>query len=216
MTRPSVDFSCLDWKDRLRDGRSLVPASVLSALDPGAAARAVVCFDKLRLPDVEDTPTLGEAAADWFRDIVRAVLGSGGRGAPRIVTDTFVLVPKKNSKTTNSAALMVTALLLNTRPAARFGLFGPTQEIADLAFAGACNSHGTLAVACQSDITYFKPVQTGRLTAVAERPARDAGMEPPPGNRVLTDAPVAPEPDTGDGKRRYQVSSEDLKEAIHW
>lgn len=58
--------------------------------------------------------------------------------------------------------------------------------------------------------------QRPRLTAVAERPARDAGMEPPPGNRVLTDAPVAPEPDPGDGKRRYQVSGEDLKEAIHW
>lgn len=53
---------------------------------------------------------------------------------------------------------------------------GAVFTLADLAFAGACNSHGALAVACQSDITYFKPVHSGRLTAVAEEIARTRSL----------------------------------------
>jgi phage terminase large subunit-like protein len=125
-------LACPDWRERLRDGRSLVPALPLDAAE---AERAVKVFNRLRLPDVEGQPTLGEAAGDWFRDIVRAIFGSldpqlGFRRVPGVM----VLVPKKNSKTTNSAALMLTALLVNKRPNARFALFGPTQEISDLAF----------------------------------------------------------------------------------
>jgi acyl-CoA thioesterase len=49
---------------------------------------------------------------------------------------------------------------------------GALFTLADLAFAGASNSHGVVAVACQADITYFKAVETGRLTAVAEEISR--------------------------------------------
>lgn len=49
---------------------------------------------------------------------------------------------------------------------------GAVFTLADLAFAAACNSHGVVAVACQTDITYFKAVQSGRLTAIAEEVAR--------------------------------------------
>lgn len=126
-------FACPDWRQRLASGTSLVPAL---PLDEAEAKRAVGIFDRLRLPDVEGMPRLADAAADWFRDIVRAVFGSVVGGVRR-VPGVFVLVPKKNSKTTNGAALMLTALLMNRRPNALFGLFGPTQEIADTAFAAA-------------------------------------------------------------------------------
>jgi acyl-CoA thioesterase len=49
---------------------------------------------------------------------------------------------------------------------------GALFTLADLAFAGACNSHGVVAVACQSDITFFKGVASGKLTAIAEEIAR--------------------------------------------
>ncbi len=49
---------------------------------------------------------------------------------------------------------------------------GAIFTLADLAFAVACNSHGVLAVACQADITFFKAVRGGRLTATAEEIAR--------------------------------------------
>ena len=66
-------FACPDWKERLHDGRSLMPAL---PLDQAAASRAVGIFNRLRLPDVNGQPALGEAGSDWQRDIVAALFGS--------------------------------------------------------------------------------------------------------------------------------------------
>jgi acyl-CoA thioesterase len=49
---------------------------------------------------------------------------------------------------------------------------GALFTLADLAFALACNSHGVLAVGCQADVTWFKAVRSGRLTASAEEISR--------------------------------------------
>jgi phage terminase large subunit-like protein len=103
-------------------------------LDELEAGRAVGIFNKLRLPDVPDRPALAEASGAWLQDIVRAVFGSLDHEGRRQVPELFALVPKKNSKTTGGAAIMVTALLMNRRPRAEFILVGPTQEVADLAF----------------------------------------------------------------------------------
>lgn len=43
-------------------------------------------------------------------------------------------IPKKNSKTTNGAGLMLTSLLMNDRPWAEFLLVAPAQEVTLLAF----------------------------------------------------------------------------------
>ncbi len=45
---------------------------------------------------------------------------------------------------------------------------GALFTLADLAFAAASNSHGVVAVACQADVTWFKGVESGKLTATAE------------------------------------------------
>ena len=126
------NLACPDWEARLREGRSLVPPL---PLDAAQAARAAAVFDKLRLPDVPGTPAMAEAGGEWFRDIVRALFGSVDPATrERFIREMLLLVPKKNSKTTNGALLMLTALLLNRRPRAKFILTGPTQDIADLAF----------------------------------------------------------------------------------
>jgi acyl-CoA thioesterase len=49
---------------------------------------------------------------------------------------------------------------------------GALFTLADLAFAAASNSHGVAAVACQADVTWFKAVESGKLTAIAEEVAR--------------------------------------------
>lgn len=127
------DLSCLDWQDRLRLGKSLVPD--LPHLNVAEADRAVSYFNTLCLPDVEGQPVMRDACGDWFRDAVRALFGSWDAPAKkRHISELFLLVPKKNSKTTNGAALMLTALLMNQRPRAEFLLVAPTKEIADLAF----------------------------------------------------------------------------------
>lgn len=129
------DLSCPDWQERIRAGRSLRPTLPLNEAE---AARAIGIYNMLRLPDVPGTPSLREAGADWFREIVGAVFGSlDDTTGERMIREVFNLVPKKNSKTTNGAALMMTALLFNERPRAEFVLTGPTQEVADLAFSQA-------------------------------------------------------------------------------
>lgn len=131
----ALDLSCRDWEARLRDGRSLVPDL---PLDKAEADRAVAIFNKLRLPDVPGTPTFEHAAGDWFRDIVRAIFGSYDvTTAHRMIREIFLLIPKKNSKTTNGAGLMMTATVMNRRPRADFLFAGPTQAISDLAFSQA-------------------------------------------------------------------------------
>ncbi len=49
---------------------------------------------------------------------------------------------------------------------------GALFTLADLAFAAASNSHGVVALACQADVTWFKAVTSGKLTATAEEIAR--------------------------------------------
>jgi phage terminase large subunit-like protein len=133
------DLSCPDWEARLRAGRSLVPD--LPRLNRAEGDRAVAALDRLRLADVPGTPTMGEAGGDWFRDIVRALFGSWDADAQlRHIVELFLLVPKKNSKTTNGALLMVVALLLNLRPRAPFALMAPVQDTAEEAFEAAAGA----------------------------------------------------------------------------
>lgn len=144
------DLSCPDWADRLRTGRSLVPTLPLFQSE---ADRAVAVFDRLKLADVPGTPRLGpvlpsdppeqegDAAGEWFRDIIRALFGSMNRAERRrFIKELFCLVPKKNSKTSYGALLMLVALLLNERPKAPFILTAPVQDTADLAFAQAAGA----------------------------------------------------------------------------
>lgn len=132
------DLSCPDWEERLRTGRSLVPTL---PIDQAAGARAVAMLNKLRLADVPGTPTLGEAGGDWFRDIVRAMFGAWDRQAMvRHIVELFLLVPKKNSKTTNGALMMLVALLMNERPNAPFALMAPVQDTAEEAFSAAAGA----------------------------------------------------------------------------
>jgi phage terminase large subunit-like protein len=144
------DLSCPDWADRLRAGRSLVPDLPLNQAE---GDRAVAVFNRLKLADVPGTPRLGprlpndppeqkgDAAGEWFRDVVRALFGSlDPVTRERMIRELFLLVPKKNSKTSYGALLMLTALLLNQRPKAPFIMTAPVQDVADLAFAQAAGA----------------------------------------------------------------------------
>jgi phage terminase large subunit-like protein len=110
-------------------------------LDMAAGNRAVAVFNKLRLADVPGTPTMEEAGGDWFREIVRALFGSlDAETRQRMIRELFLLVPKKNSKTTNGSLLMLTALLLNERPNASLIMTAPVQDVAQLAFDAAAGA----------------------------------------------------------------------------
>jgi len=134
----NLDLSCPDWAARLKSGR--VPFRDLTHTSP-EGDRAVAVFNKLRLADVPGTPTMAEAGGDWFRDIVRALFGSiDPVTRQRAIRELFLLVPKKNSKTTNGALLMLTALLLNQRPNGTLIMTAPVQDVAQLAFDAAAGA----------------------------------------------------------------------------
>lgn len=127
--------ACPDWKDRIKDGRSLIPD--LPLFDP-VAAKALRIFKSLRVPDMIGTPTLGEVCEEWIFDLVRAVFGSYDPVAKRrMIRQFFVMIPKKNGKSSISAAIIVTAAILNERPNAEAILIAETQKIAEIAFSQA-------------------------------------------------------------------------------
>lgn len=131
----AFDFACPDWAQRLAEGRT--PIADLP-LNDAEAERAVGIFNKLRLPDVPGQPELRDAAGEWMRDIVRAIFGSMQTSATgpevRQVGEVFILVPKKNAKTTSAAAIALTFMLMNQRKNADMLIIGPTQKISDVAF----------------------------------------------------------------------------------
>lgn len=129
-----LDLSCRDWRERIVAGKSLIPAGL--RLDAANADNAREIFSYLHLPDVPQQPTFGEVGALWFDELVGAVFGSWD-GELRWVNEFFWMISKKQAKTTGSAGIMVTALIVNKRPAADFLLIAPTQGIAELAFSQA-------------------------------------------------------------------------------
>lgn len=131
----SLDFACPDWFERLQRGDT--PITDLP-LDEAEAERAVAMFNKLRVPDLIGQPPMAEVGGEWMRDIVRAIFGSMETSAEgpdvRQVGEVFVLVPKKNAKTTSAAAIALVFLLMNQRPNADMLIIGPTQKISEVAF----------------------------------------------------------------------------------
>lgn len=128
----SWSTACPDWEERLLAGRPLVPDLPLFESE---AARGLRYFKQLRIPDLFGTPTLAEACGEWFFPIVGALFGSyDPKLNKRMLQEYFLLIPKKNAKSSNGGAVMVVALLVNRRPSAEFLLIAPTKEIADIAF----------------------------------------------------------------------------------
>lgn len=126
------DTSCIGWEQKLLSGQSLVPDLPLFETE---AERALRIFKRLKIPDVIGTPTMAEACGPWFFRIVSAMFGSYDPALhKRMIQEFFLLIPKKNAKSSNAGAVMVTALIMNRRPANEFLLIAPTKEIADIAF----------------------------------------------------------------------------------
>lgn len=126
--------ACVDWADRLRAGESIIPPPIF----PAEAERGLQVFRQLRLVDVPGSPTIEESCAPWVFDLAASIFGAydveTGR---RLITEWFVCVPKKNSKSSIAAAIMMASLVLNWRHSAEFTILAPTIEIAGNSFSPA-------------------------------------------------------------------------------
>lgn len=124
--------SCPDWETRILNRQSLVPCPPLFATPASDGAKF---FSLLRVVDVPGRPTMGEICRPWSLDFVSAIFGAYDPDtARRMITEFFLLVSKKNTKSTIAAGIMLTALLLNWRDSAEFSILAPTIEIANNSF----------------------------------------------------------------------------------
>lgn len=128
---PEWSTACPDWAARLRAGDSIIPPPIF----PEQAAEALEVFKSLRIVDAPGSPTFGECCAPWVFDLVASIFGAyDAESGRRLITEWFVLVPKKNSKSTIAAGIMMTALILNWRQSAEFSILAPTVEVANNSF----------------------------------------------------------------------------------
>ena len=140
-----------DWRERIVQGAGLIPCPPLYA-DEAAASMEV--FDALRIVDAPGQPTMGEAAMPWVRDFAASIFGAlnpdTGR---RMIREFFMLISKKNGKSTDAAAIMLTELIRNERRSAEFLILAPTIEVAN-------NSYGPARDMVKADETLAALLQT--------------------------------------------------------
>jgi len=126
--------ACPGWAERLHARQSIIPAPIF----PAQAQEALAVFKQLRIVDAPGSPTFGEACEQWVFDYVAAIFGSyDAESGRRLIRETLMLIPKKNSKSTLAAGIMLTALILNWRASAEMIILAPTVEIANNAYAPA-------------------------------------------------------------------------------
>ena len=123
--------ACPDWWRRLSAGESIIPPPLF----PEEAEEGLSVFRELKIVDAPGSPTIEAACAPWVLDFAGAIFGSyNNETGQRLITEYFLCIPKKNSKSTIAAAIMLTALIRNWRLEAEFIILAPTKEIADNSF----------------------------------------------------------------------------------
>ena len=123
--------ACPDWEQRIIAGDTLLP---FPPLFPDEAAWSLDVFRELRLADVLGCPTIGEVSRPWLLDFAERVFGSLDDDGVRHITEYFLLISKKNSKSTLAAGIMLTMLICNRRESAEFLILSPTIEAASSVF----------------------------------------------------------------------------------
>ena len=123
--------ACLDWSDRLKSRRSIIPPPIFA----DTAEEALSICRELRVVDLPGKPTFGECSEEWVFDFVRAIFGGYEADTGRqMIREYGLLISKKNTKSTIAAGIMLTALILCWREEEEHLILAPTKEVADNSF----------------------------------------------------------------------------------
>ncbi len=129
---PEWTTACPDWEKRIVNKKSLMPCKPLFS---NVAEVALNVFNSLKVVDVTDSPEMGEIVREWVTEFAAAIFGAYDQESKRrLINEFFLLIPKKNTKSTIAAFIMLTALILNDRMSAELIILAPTKEIADNSF----------------------------------------------------------------------------------
>lgn len=132
MTSLNWSTACPDWDEKIKKGQSLMPCKPLFSEE---AEMALDVFKSLIVCDVIGQPTMGEITRPWVFEFVAAIFGAYSEEENRrLIREFFLLIPKKNSKSTLAAFIMLTALIMNDRNSAELIILAPTKEVADNSF----------------------------------------------------------------------------------
>lgn len=132
MTSLNWSTACPDWDEKIKKGQSLMPCKPLF---PEEAEMALDVFKSLVVTDVIGQPTMGEITRPWVFEFVASIFGAYSEDeSRRLIREFFLLIPKKNSKSTLAAFIMLTALIMNDRGSAELIILAPTKEVADNSF----------------------------------------------------------------------------------
>lgn len=132
MTSLNWSTACPDWDEKIKKGQSLMPCKPLF---PEEAEMALDVFKSLIVTDVIGQPTMGEITRPWVFEFVASIFGAYSEDeSRRLIREFFLLIPKKNSKSTLAAFIMLTALIMNDRGSAELIILAPTKEVADNSF----------------------------------------------------------------------------------